>query len=445
MEKVYETYKDSGLNYLGDIPSHWETVKLKYIGEAITGITYSPNDIVDDENGLLVLRSSNIQDGKLSLDNNVYVNKEIKEKYLTKIGDILLCSRNGSRNLIGKNILIDEKVANETWGAFMTIYRTQHSKFAYYFFNSPIFDALSSLFLSSTINQLTIGVINNFILALPPKQEQTQIAAYLDYHTSKIDALITKKETLIQKLQEQRQAVINEAVTKGLNKNVALKDSGIEWLGDIPAHWSASYLKRFSEKITDGAHHSPKTELEGKNYVSVKDVDEFGNVDLKGCKKISEDDFELLVRNGCQPEIGDVLLTKDGTIGRAAIVENNDFVILSSLGLIRPKKEILNEGYLRYFLISGLNVTQMYSMIAGAALTRLTIEKIKHLVITIPPLEEQNEIVSTLDNKIHQMDITIKEVKTSIQKLKDYRQSLISEAVTGKIDVREWQQPENKS
>jgi type I restriction enzyme S subunit len=136
----------------------------------------------------------------------------------------------------------------------------------------------------------------------------------------------------------------------------------------------------------------------------------------------------------------DVLLTKDGTIGRAAVVKDeNDFVALSSLGIITPDERKLDSDYLRFFLISGINVEQMFSLIAGAALTRLTIEKMKHLVITIPPINEQREIISRLEIKVVGFDNSIEKISIQIEKLKEYRQTIISEAVTGKIDLRQWQ------
>ncbi|RKE90274.1 restriction endonuclease subunit S [Ichthyenterobacterium magnum] len=204
--------KDSGIEWLGEIPKHWEVVKLKFLGESITGITYSPNDV--SEKGTLVLRSSNIQKGKLDLQDTVYVNKKIADKYISQKGDILLCSRNGSRNLIGKNIILDERVENETWGAFMTVYRSNFNDFIYYFFNSDIFSALSSLFLSSTINQLTIGVLNNMQIAFPKKQkEREQIVHYLKQETEETNTTIYKIQTSIQKLKDYRESLISEAVT----------------------------------------------------------------------------------------------------------------------------------------------------------------------------------------------------------------------------------------
>ena len=137
--KSYPLYKDSGVEWLGDVPKHWEVRRLKDMGDSIIGLTYSPEDILDCANGgILVLRSSNIQNGQLSLSNTVYVSKKVNTRQKVRKGDILICSRNGSRALIGKNICIDERMEGQTFGAFMTIYRSKYFKFISKFFNSKI-------------------------------------------------------------------------------------------------------------------------------------------------------------------------------------------------------------------------------------------------------------------------------------------------------------------
>ncbi len=212
--KSYKKYKPSGVEWLGEIPEEWEVKRLKNIGNSLIGITYSPNDTIEEnENSILVLRSSNIQNGKPNFNDNVYVNFKPTERYITRIGDILLCSRNGSRNLIGKNILINSDLSGVTFGAFMTIYRTKYYNYIYYIFNSQIFISQSSLFLTSTINQLTIETINNLTIPLPPLSEQKAIADFLDRETAKIDSLIEKAKLSIELSKEKRQALISSAVT----------------------------------------------------------------------------------------------------------------------------------------------------------------------------------------------------------------------------------------
>lgn len=206
--------KDSGIEWLGQIPLHWQVKKLKHVGTAIIGLTYSPDDIVDDTtNGILVLRSSNVQEGVLSFEDNVYVNMDIPKDLLVQENDILICSRNGSRALIGKNAKIDKSTVGCTFGAFMTIFRSNHNNFIYYILNSSLFDFQSSMFLTSTINQLTTGNLNNFEFPLPSREEQKQIAEYLDKQTVKIDQLINKAKSMVELLKEHKQSLINNVVT----------------------------------------------------------------------------------------------------------------------------------------------------------------------------------------------------------------------------------------
>ena len=189
--------KPSGIEWLGEVPAHWEVKRLKYLGVAIIGLTYSPADVVDEINGTLVLRSSNVQGGKLAFDDNVYVSTPIPETLLTRAGDILICSRNGSRALIGKNAVIDEGSANITFGAFMTIFRSRHSAYISCVLNSPLFEFQAGSFLTSTINQLTVGVLNNFEIPFPPAHEREEISKFLSTETNRLDTLTAEAQRAI--------------------------------------------------------------------------------------------------------------------------------------------------------------------------------------------------------------------------------------------------------
>ena len=203
--------KDSGIEWIGEIPSHWSVCKMKNIGEAIIGLTYSPEEVSDK--GTLVLRSSNVQNGKIVYEDNVFVNKDISERLMTRIGDILICSRNGSRALIGKCAYIDELSAGKSFGAFMTIFRSKYNKFIYYTLNSAIFKFHIGTFLTSTINQLTTSNLSSIRITLPPKEEQQEISDFLDKECNSIDSVIAKKEKLIEKLEDYKKSLIYECVT----------------------------------------------------------------------------------------------------------------------------------------------------------------------------------------------------------------------------------------
>ena len=208
--------KPSGVEWLGDVPEHWGVKKLKFIGTSLIGLTYSPNELVDEDyegEKHLVLRSTNIQDGKISLHENVYVTTRVSKELKVRKLDILICARNGSRHLVGKNALIHETDDNMTFGAFTTVFRSKINPFLFYYFSSNQFQYQSTGFLTTTINQLTNGNLNSIIASIPPLPEQQAIAAFLDRETAKIDTLSTKVSAVIERLKEYRTALISSAVT----------------------------------------------------------------------------------------------------------------------------------------------------------------------------------------------------------------------------------------
>lgn len=206
--------KESGLDWIGKVPETYSLIKLKFLGEYFNGLTYSPDDLTDVDEGVLVLRSSNIKNGKLVLDDNVYVNVDTP-RYLVKKNDILICSRNGSRNLVGKNILLSEDI-HAYFGAFMMIFRLNsevYSKWVYYVLNSNLFLAYLGSFFSSTINQLTGKDFGNIIIPICDMEEAKQTTKYLDEKCSNIDSIILKKQFTIDKLIEYKKSLIYEVVT----------------------------------------------------------------------------------------------------------------------------------------------------------------------------------------------------------------------------------------
>lgn len=206
--------KPSGIEWLGEIPEHWEVRKIKSLGNAIIGLTYSPLELTDEGKGTLVLRSSNVQNAKITYDDCVYVTTKIPEKKRTIKGDILICSRNGSVRLIGKNAIIDEKASGQSFGAFMTIFRSSYFEYLHYFFNSASFKAQSGLFSTSTINQLTTGILNNILVAIPLDiKEQKLVVSHIEKEASIINKTIATIEKEIALVQEYRTALIAEAVT----------------------------------------------------------------------------------------------------------------------------------------------------------------------------------------------------------------------------------------
>lgn len=205
--------RDSGIPWLGEIPAHWEIKRLKHVGQAIIGLTFDPADTVTDGRGILVLRASNVRDQQIVLDDNLFVLMDIPEILRTREGDILICSRSGSRTLIGKNALIDEASSGLTFGAFMTVFRSPHNAYLFYVFNSPLFDYQAGAFSTSTINQLTVETLNGMEVPMPPQAEQAAIVAFLRDRTFQLDQLRDSTTLTIALLNERRAALITAAVT----------------------------------------------------------------------------------------------------------------------------------------------------------------------------------------------------------------------------------------
>lgn len=204
--------KDSGIEWIGEIPEDWGIVKMKQLGKCRNGLTYSPDNIVS-EKGTLVLRSSNIKDGKLTFTDNVYVNSDIRGDLMVQPGDILICSRNGSRTLIGKNALIPEGL-NASFGAFMMIFRCKSPKYVQMILNSAIFSYYLGTFLTATINQLTADNFNNMqIVYCQDEEEQKELVEYLDKKCTELDNLISKKTALLTELETYKKSLIYEYVT----------------------------------------------------------------------------------------------------------------------------------------------------------------------------------------------------------------------------------------
>ena len=206
--------KDSGIDWIGQVPEGWGVIKFKYLGDVKQGLTYSPSDIVDKDEGILVLRSGNIQNGILDFTNNVYVKTKVAESIVLRKNDILITARNGSPVLIGKNAIIDTDI-KATFGAFMMVFRANQSlfaKFAFYLMNVS-FNFYRTFFTTSTVNQLTAAIFNGIEVPLPSIYEQKKITDFLDEKTVQIDKLIQIKSQQINNINKQRQTLIYDYVT----------------------------------------------------------------------------------------------------------------------------------------------------------------------------------------------------------------------------------------
>lgn len=413
--KRYEKYKSSDIDWIGEIPSHWNLKKLKYIGESIIGITYSPDDVTNDDTGFLVLRSSNIQNGKLDFEDNIFVQKQIQEKHITKPGDILLCARNGSAHLVGKSALIGENDSGKTFGAFMTVFRSEVGRFLFYFFNSQVFKSQTGLFSTSTINQLTSDTLNNMFVALPSdKAEQTAIANFLDEKTKAIDTLISNKQKLIELLKEERTAIINEALSgDGKNWDKKKISYGFKKIGSgtTPASGSEEYYNGTINWLQTGDLHDSEI-----NFTS---------------KKITEKatkDYSIL---RMFPKGSLVVAMYGATIGKVGILNIETTTNQACCVLADP---IAFDVIFVFWWFVG-NRDLVISKSYGGGQPNISQELIRSLRLPCPPLEEQKQIAQNIQTQAQRIESTISKIEKEIELLNEYRTALISEVVTGKIKV----------
>ena len=436
----YGAYKNSGVEWLGEVPRHWPLTKVKRIARFAGGGTPDRENTAF-WNGDIPWVSPKDMKAELILDSEEHLtDKGLDSSAASLIASntVLMVVRSG---ILKHTIPVAINMVPVALNQDMKALGFHPSECLSQFFMRWVQGLNNELLLAwskqgATVESIETAYLAETLIALPPHTEQCTIAAFLDRETAKIDALVEEQQRLIALLKEKRQAVISHAVTKGLDPNAPMKDSGVEWLGEVPAHWEVCAIKRMCNTITDGAHISPETENGVFCFVSTKDL--IGQqIDLEGCLRTSEASYEYLVRTGCKPEIGDVLFSKDGTIGRTVVVRaNRNFVVASSLIIIRPNQEILNPDYFHQLCQSACVAEQVNAFVKGAGLPRLSIQNLVRVLGVFPPAEEQADIAAYLNRETGKIDTLIAEAEFATTLLQERRSALISAAVTGKIDVR---------
>ncbi len=416
----YDSFEPSGVEWLGDIPHTWEVRKLRFVGNAIIGLIYEPSQITNEGAGTLVLRASNIQGAKLVHRDNVYVDAEVPKKLKLQINDVLICSRNGSRELIGKNGKVTEDFVGATFGAFNTVFRSKYNDYIYHVLNSSLFEYQSGSFLTSTINQLTIGTLNTFKIPFPPIDEQQKITEFLDYKIQQIDQLIEKKKSLIEKLEEKRIAVITQAVTKGLDKNVKLKPSGVDWLSDVPEHWDVRALKFCCDFLNNRRIPLSAEERTGmeQNYPYYGASGIIDHVE----DYIYDEPTVLIAEDGAN------LLSRSTDL---AFIATGKYWVNNHAHILKPLDGEFD------FWANLLCIVKYEPWVTGSAQPKLSKENLGLIPLPYPPLSEQGKISEHIKNELTKIEPMKRKASNVVARLEEYRSAIITSAVTGKIDVRD--------
>ncbi|MGQ0892497.1 restriction endonuclease subunit S [Acinetobacter baumannii] len=445
----YTEYKVSGVEWLGEIPSHWRLFALKRsVDKCTNGFWGAEPDGIND---LCVLRVAdfNRDNFEINLDKLTYrsvLAKEAESRLLKK-GDLLIeKSGGGEKTLVGCVVQFDKDfpAITSNFVAKMTPNRNMDSRFLTYSFAHLYAGRVNYPAIKQTTGIQNLDseayLMENF--CFPPRVEQTQIALFLDHETAKIDTLIAKQEKLIELLKEKRQAVISHAVTKGLNPNVPMKDSGVEWLGEVPEHWKIKENKYLLDFITSGSrgwaqYYADTGALFFRIANLTRDTIEPKLDSLQFVEQPQGSEGEQ-----SKIKIGDLLISITADLGSVCVANSSiqNGYVSQHVALCRPQK-LCEPRWLAYYILSDTAKEQLLGSGYGGTKIQLSLEDIRELVIAVPPKKEQMQIANYIDEKLSQFEYLIKKADKLVGILKERRTALISAAVTGKIDVRNWQNP----
>ena len=439
----YTEYKDSGVEWLGKIPSHWDMWKLSHAYNEIgSGTTPSTSNEENFEGDIPWITTGELRENVI-LDTKKKVSKKTIDQFPTlkkyPVGSVAIAMYGATIGRLG--IFGIEATTNQAC-CVMTTSNVLNNKYLFYWlqaFKNEIIQ-LSSGGGQPNINQEKVASLK---VSAPLIDDQIKIANFLDHETAKIDSLIEKQQKLIELLKEKRQAMISHAVTKGLNPDVPMKDSGVEWLGRVPEHWGVIAISKVTQKITNG-YVGPTRDIlvpEGIPYVQATHIKKgkvnFDNAYFVREKWCNEHSKSILKK-------GDVLIVQTGAgTGDVGLVsENEEGFNCHALIILQPKNDLLLGKYLSYVLQSDYGYATLYSIRTGGMHPHLNCGEVQFVKIPVPNTVEQLEISNFIEKHIIDFEKMIEKAQSMIQLMQERRTALISSVVTGKIDVRHWQNPQ---
>lgn len=428
--KRYEQYKDSGVAWIGEIPAHWETVKPKYTVFLQKGT--KPQELTDEDNGNLPYLTMDVLRDRAN--KTTMYPTSVNDLVKVGNGDILVLWDGANA---GEVLFAKDGYLSSTMARFGFNTNRLDSRYWFYFLKGlePILKEFAG---GTTIPHLDSSKIMEEPYPIPSIDEQQAIVRYLDYKVAKLDKLISENEAQVKELEKYRTAVISGVVTKGLNPNVPMRDSGIQWIGEIPTHWDILPLKRcLASHLMYGANETAESDNPTfPRYIRITDIGENNTLRKDTYKTLSPSaakDYML--------QKGDLLFARSGaTVGKTYLY-NGEFEACFAGYLIKASfnSKMLPE-YAYYFTQTDAYNSWKNQVFIQATIQNIGADKYSVLPICVPPIEEQRAVISSIEDRIMNYNIVIEKLSEQIEELKAYKIALISEAVTGQIDVRDWQE-----
>ncbi|MEY8689909.1 MAG: restriction endonuclease subunit S, partial [Leptothrix sp. (in: b-proteobacteria)] len=411
-------------------------VPIKRIASIVYGIGEPPSY---QPEGTPLIRATNVDCGQIRDAGLVFVNPDdipAKRIVWLRTGDIIVV-RSGAYT--GDSAIIPSNHENSIAGFDMVLRcRTGNPQFIQYCLLSTQLKQgqIDLMRMRAAQPHLNAEELGSVLLPLPSgDEEQAAIVRFLDSELGKLDALVAEQEKLIALLKEKRQAVISHAVTKGLDPSVPMKDSGVEWLGEVPAHWEVSSLKRYWS-VTDCKHITAEFIEDGIPLASIREV-QSRFVLLDEAKNTTDYFFEQLIEGGRRPEPGDLIFSRNATVGEVAQVAqwHPPFAMGQDVCLLKKLNSAYSSDHLQLLIKSLPVVVQLENMMIGSTFKRINVEEIRNLILPMPPDNEQQSISEHLITELSKSDSLIAEAQSAITLLQERRTALISAAVTGQIKV----------
>ncbi|EGR0098034.1 restriction endonuclease subunit S [Vibrio vulnificus] len=441
----YPKYKTLDVEWLDCIPEHWSNVSLKMMIDVRDGTHDTPAYVEPSDESYPLVTSKDVTGGYIDLSDCKRISRMdyeliVKRSGVAK-GDILM----PMIGTVGSPILLEQEV--EIAIKNLALFRTSVGdnklcrKYLFYFLNSSECSVQFSLESRGGVqNFVSLGTLRNLGLPLVPRNEQTQIANFLDHETAKIDTLIEKQQQLIKLLKEKRQAVISHAVTKGLNSQAPMKDSGVEWLGEVPEHWVVSRFKYCTDRVIVGiaeaathAYSETGTVLIRSTNIKEDGLTTHNLLYLK--TKFADQNESKYIRGG------DIVTVRTGYPGISAVVPDSLDRSHCFTNLISTPKIKFVGGYLTEYLNSDMGKAYFDLNAWGSAQKNISVPILQEFPIAHPDENEQQEILRFVEQQRSKFDNLLNASQKSIEFMQERRTALISAAVTGKIDVRNWLAP----
>ena len=437
---VYPAYKPSGVEWLREIPAHWSLMRLKRIVEFRGGGTPSKANVEYWRGEIPWVSPKDMKVSVVSETEDKITAQAVRQSAtkLVPAGAVLLVVRSGILvHSIPVAIAGRELTLNQDLKALLPTARVLPEYLLYLISGMQRQLLVEWKKEGATVESLELDLVRDTVTPLPSLPEQGAIAAFLDRKTARIDGLVAKKERLIELLQEQRTALVTRAVTKGLDPNVPMKDSGIESVGAIPAHWELKRLKfMLAAQLKYGANEA--AELENPDlprYVRITDIDESDRLRNETFKSLPSDVAQQYLLR-----VGDLLFARSGATAGKTFLYRSSWGVCAYAGyLVRARldTEMACPEFVRYFTASSSYWQWLSATFIQATIQNVSADKYASLVVPQPALQEQRAIAAFLDRETARIDALLAKVREAIDRLKEFRTALISAAVTGKIDLRE--------